>query len=185
MVAFLMTMRKSVGFLAMLALTACASAGGQPKAYAPAPLGRPMVTTTRASATSIPVTIASDVVEGFQFLYQFIDETEFVLCLEGKHSAGRITVTGFRLARMKSTNAYSVSYEGCLARDYLGTAHNHPPMQDGGALCYQSGADQKSFELDKRAVVDIILCGNTRFLWVLKDGRSKIVQNAPAQLTAK
>jgi hypothetical protein len=78
-----------------------------------------------------------------------------------------------------------VSYEGCSTRDYVGTAHNHPPMSDGGALCYQSNADQKSFELDKRAVVDIIICGNTRFLWVLKDGRSKVQQNTVSSLTAK
>jgi hypothetical protein len=177
-------MRKSVGFLAMLALTACASAGGQPKAYEPAPLGRTL-SVVPSSRAGLPVAVAADVVEGFQFLYQFINETEFVLCLEGKSVGGRITVTGFRLARMKATNAYSVSYEGCSTRDYVGTAHNHPPMSDGGALCYQSNADQKSFELDKRAVVDIIICGNTRFLWVLKDGRSKVQQNTVSSLTAK
>jgi hypothetical protein len=165
-----------MGVLGCLLLAACVSTSGQPKAYEPAPLGRPLVMPAPiVSAASIrTVTLEQEVIEGFQFMYQYVDETEFVLCLEGRRSGNRIHVTGFKLARMKTTSAYRVAYEDCANNDYIGTAHNHPPTRTGATLCYQSEADHNSFHTDSRAVVDIILCGESRYLWVLKDGRSKI-----------
>jgi hypothetical protein len=119
------------------------------------------------------VVVAADVLHGFSFLYQYVNETEFVLCLEGTQDARRLYVTGFRLAVVTKTTINTVSYEPCTSRNYLGTAHNHPP-EPGGAQCAQSASDQNSFYNDQKAVVDIILCGNTRYLWVLKDGRSSV-----------
>ena len=169
-------MHKPMGVLSSLLLAACVSSSGQPKAYEPAPLGRPLAMPAPAiSAAAIRVvSIEPTVIEGFQFLYQYVEETEFVLCLEGKRAGNRVHVTGFRLARMKTTTAYRVAYEDCANSDYVGTAHNHPPTASGASLCYQSEADHHSFHTDTRALIDIILCGDTKFLWVLKDGRSKI-----------
>lgn len=168
-------MHKPMGVLGVLLLTACVSTSGQPKAYESAPIGRPLAMPAPASSGSLRfVTVEPAVVEGFQFLYQYVNETEFVLCLEGKRVNNRVHVTGFRLARMTNTTPYKVAYEDCATSDYVGTAHNHPPTPTGTSLCYQSAADQKSFHIDTRALVDIILCGETKFIWVLKDGRSKI-----------
>jgi hypothetical protein len=167
-------MRKPMGVLSVLLLTACVSTSGQPKAYEPAPLGRPLVRPAASAASIRTITVDPIVVEGFQFMYQYVSETEFVLCLEGKRSGSRVHVTGFRLARMKNTTPYKVAYEDCSIDDYVGTAHNHPPTPTGASLCYQSEADHRSFHTDTRAVLDIILCGDTRYLWVLKDGRSRI-----------
>jgi len=172
-------MHKPMGVFGILMLTACVSSSGQPKAYEPAPLGRPLAMPAPGGSASLnTVTIEPAVVDGFHFLYQYVNETEFVLCLEGKRVGGRVHVSGFRLARMTSTSAYKVAYEDCSTSDYVGTAHNHPPTSTGDALCYQSDADQRSFLGDTRAVVDIILCGETRYLWVLKNGRSRLEQPA-------
>jgi hypothetical protein len=167
----------ALGLLLVVMLTACVSTGGQPKASQPAAYTSEKVAALARHGSTEPVVIAAEVAEGFQFLYRFVEETEFVLCLEGNHSRGRIYITGFRLARMKTTSLHRVAYENCDNRDYVGTAHNHPPT-DAGALCYQSVADQKSFSLDMRAQVDIVLCGENRLLWVLKDGRSRIENGA-------
>ena len=168
-------MHKPLGVFAILMLTACVSSSGQPKAYQPAPLGRPLVTSVPKSTSSIrTITFDRQVAEGFQFLYQYVNETEFVLCLEGRRTGANVHVTGFRLARMKETSAYKVAYEECGNSDYVGTAHNHPMSGSGGPLCYQSAADQRSFQADGRAIIDVILCGDTKFLWVLKDGRSRL-----------
>lgn len=172
-------MHKLAGILGLAALTACAHAGGPPKAYELAALGRPMSAwPTRATAAARPVVVAPEVTDGFEFLYRFVNETEFVLCLEGKRVGDRVLVTGFRLAHMKSTSVYKVSYSDCGNRDYVGTAHNHPPTVAETSLCYQSDADQRTFLADGRALVDIVLCGTGRFLWVLKDGRSNVESSA-------
>ncbi|HEX7119846.1 MAG TPA: hypothetical protein VF212_13730 [Longimicrobiales bacterium] len=117
-----------------------------------------------------PVVIAQEVLDGWRFLYSFITEVEFVLCLEGEERDGVIVVDGFRLARMENSSATSVRYHPCQSDAYVGTAHNHPPTASGGSLCYRSLPDRRSFEQDARAIVDIILCGEDRFIWILKDG---------------
>jgi hypothetical protein len=110
--------------------------------------------------------------EGFRFLYRFITEVEFVLCLEGTRKNGRLYVEGFRLARMEATNVNSVRYQPCTSDRYVGTAHNHPPVDQEKSLCYQSEPDRRSFGMDPRAVVDVVLCGDDQYYWVLKDGRT-------------
>ena len=171
------------GLLVVATLTACASTGGRPKA-APRPDAESAVIRLASSSTSTePVIIAPDVLAGFKFLYRFVDETEFVLCLEGARARGRVYITGFRLAQMKNTSAHWAAYEPCANSDYIGTAHNHPPTQGGDPLCYQSSADVKSFDTDPRALVDIVLCGESKYLWVLKDGRRQI-ENGARRLSA-
>ena len=116
------------------------------------------------------VLVTQEVLEGWSYLYRFITEVEFVLCLEGEVRDGRIYIDGFRLARMEAPTATSVRYHPCTSDRYVGTAHNHPPTGTGNSLCYRSLPDRRSFEQDERAIVDVILCGTERFLWVLKDG---------------
>jgi hypothetical protein len=166
---------KWANILALMTLTACGSAG-RPKAFA---VDHPhdyvdAARTTRAITTTDQVVVAPEVIEGFQFLYQFVTETEFVLCLEGTASGGRIYVTSFRLARMTASTANAVKYDPCTSQHYVGTAHNHPPVPNNHPPCYQSALDRNSFLNDTRAIVDIVLCGRTTYLWVLKDGRKSI-----------
>lgn len=116
------------------------------------------------------VIIAPEVLDGWNFLYTFITEVEFVLCLEGHKKNGVIHVDGFRLARIEEARATSVRYQPCTGDRYVGTAHNHPPVESGGPLCYRSIPDRQSFDLDTRAMVDIVICGRDRYLWALKDG---------------
>lgn len=161
---------KFAGLGLMVSLAACGT-GAVPKAYETMPAPQPVVVDMDAAADA--VVIAPEVIEGWQFLYRFITETEFVLCLEGKRQEGKIVVDGFRLARMEASSVNSVRYQPCDSPRYVGTAHNHPPVDDNDrSLCYQSEPDRRSFGLDPRAVVDIVLCGDTEFRWWLKDGRS-------------
>ena len=53
-----------------------------------------------------PVVVAPEVIEAWEFLYRFITETEFVLCLEGSRQQGVLVVDGFKLARI-SYQAYN------------------------------------------------------------------------------
>ncbi|HEX7049982.1 MAG TPA: hypothetical protein VF188_07180 [Longimicrobiales bacterium] len=140
-----------------------AAGTGNGKARAPA-------SEVGAYVGSGPVVVAKEVVDAWNYLYQYITEVEFVLCLEGSRQGGRIVIDGFRLARMEAPSSTSVRYHPCAADRYVGTAHNHPPTAAGGPLCYRSLPDRRSFEEDARAVVDVVLCGPDRYMWVLKDG---------------
>jgi hypothetical protein len=116
-----------------------------------------------------PVVVPDEVLEGWRFLYRFVTEVEFVLCLEGYRSNnGKIHIEGFRLAYMEASNSSSVRYQPCTNDRYIGTAHNHPPVATTKSLCYQSLPDRRSFEADSRAVMDVVLCGEDRFLWVVR-----------------
>ena len=133
---------------------ACGSSGTSPKAFEFSPTPLTEAESTPATSYGLdPVIIAAEVVDGMDFLYRFITETEFVLCLEGSRDGDRIVVDGFRLARMEATSSNSVRYQPCDSPRYLGTAHNHPPV-DGSdkPLCYQSEPDRRSFGMDARAV---------------------------------
>lgn len=167
-------LRRLAGIGAVAAtLAACGTAGVSPKAFEGAAPAAPAVDNASLSDATEPVVVAPEVVAGWQFLYKNITSTEFVLCLEGTKQDGKIVVDNFRLAKMEGSTINSVRYEPCAGPRYVGTAHNHPPVEDlTKSLCYQSEPDRRSFGLDSRAIVDVVLCGNDKFLWVLKDGRS-------------
>ena len=157
------------------ALAACSSSGVSPKAFGTD--GGSYEAATEVSGLDMnvaePVVVAAEVIDGFQFLYRHITDVEFVLCLEGARRNGRLYIDGFRLARMETTSINSVRYQPCASERYVGTAHNHPPVGDDKSLCYQSEPDRRSFGMDGRAVVDVVLCGHDKYYWVLKDGRSR------------
>ncbi len=158
-------------FFAAFVIAGCATYGAQPTEFtgdksAAFPGDLPSAALEGAG----PVVVAPDVVEGFRFLYRFITETEFVLCLDGRRSGDRIYIEAFRLARMEASNSSSVRYQPCGGDHYLGTAHNHPPVPTDKSLCYQSLPDRRSFEADTKAVLDVVLCGDGRFLWVTREG---------------
>jgi len=157
-----------------LALSACSSSGVIPKAFEGIPAPMTEVSAAAVSTTdSEPVIVAPEVLDGWQFLYRNITTTEFVLCLEGELHDGKLVIDGFKLARMEASTINSVRYQPCTSSRYLGTAHNHPPVDDPNkSLCYQSEPDRRSFGMDNRAVVDVVLCGDEKYYWVLKDGRS-------------
>ena len=185
-----MKMKRSgmvVAALAAVASAACSSTGVSPKAFS-GELGgyRPVVAEAGLDMDAAePVVLAPEVLEGFQFLYRFITEVEFVLCLEGGRKNGRLHVDAFRLARMEASSVNSVRYQPCTSDRYVGTAHNHPPVDQDKSLCYQSEPDRRSFGMDNRAVVDIVLCGDDKYLWVLKDGRSGARTAAHAAAAAR
>jgi hypothetical protein len=158
---------------AAVAVAACGSAGVSPKAFGDAGSFQPTAAKSGLDMNiAEPIIVAPEVMEGFQFLYRFITEVEFVLCLEGTRKNGRLYVDAFRLARMEATSVNSVRYQPCESERYVGTAHNHPPVDVDKSLCYQSEPDRRSFALDPRAVVDVVLCGDDTYYWVLKDGRT-------------
>ncbi len=156
---------------ALLILIATTAAGGQePRSWdAKASSPSDSVLGTGASARLV---VAPAVLEQWNYLYRYVNEVEFVLCLEGQERDGKTYITGFRLARMEAADANSVRYEPCTSGAYIGTAHNHPPSSRGGGLCYPSVPDRQSFAADGRALVDVVLCGENRFIWSLKDGTS-------------
>ena len=168
--------RKLLGCGLLAALTiSCGSSGVSPKAFGTdVTPNEPRATANwKPAADGSPVVVSPDVIEAWEFLYRFITETEFVLCLQGTKQDGRVIIDDFRLARMETSSVNSVRYQPCPGSRYVGTAHNHPPVDDAGkSLCYQSEPDRRSFTLDERAVVDIVLCGSDKFRWWLKDGRN-------------
>jgi hypothetical protein len=166
--------KHAVRIIVFLALPGCTKTIVDSKALQPGSADASRITELAVSAagSDMPVLVAPEVLGGFNFLYHFIDETEFVLCLEGARKSGRVYVTGFRLATITRTTIGSAAYEPCTNANYIGTAHNHPPVQNARTLCGQSTADRITFQRDTAAVVDIILCGHAQFVWVLKDGRS-------------
>jgi hypothetical protein len=167
-------MGRFTGLGLLVTIAACGTSGVVPKASEVSlPPSAAAMTETSHDPDSEPVVVAPEVIAGWEFLYRFITETEFVLCLEGTQQNGRVIIDGFRLARMETTNVNSVRYQPCGSSRYVGTAHNHPPVGDrASSLCYQSEPDRRSFALDQRAIVDVVLCGADRFYWVTKDGRS-------------
>jgi hypothetical protein len=124
------------------------------------------------TGSALPVAVAGEVIQGWSYLYRFVDEAEFVLCLEGYESGGRIVIDGFRLARMQAAGPTTVRYQPCDIPRYVGTAHNHPPASGDPPACYRSIPDRESFAADPKAVVDILLCGEERWVWFLRDGRT-------------
>jgi len=158
-----------------LTLTACGSSGVSPKALGPdgATYNAAPMESGLDQNVAEPIVVAQEVLDGFQFLYRHITTVEFVLCLEGTRRNGRLFIDGFRLARMEATSVNSVRYQPCESERYVGTAHNHPPVDNEKSLCYQSEPDRRSFGMDNRAIVDVVLCGDDRYYWVLKDGRAR------------
>ncbi|HEY8483643.1 MAG TPA: hypothetical protein VIL13_03465 [Longimicrobiales bacterium] len=158
---------RQVPLLLAALVAGCAASGGAQE------LGHKGGGSTEAktgAAVAAPVVVAPEVLEGWSFLYRYITEVEFVLCLEGRQEEGTIYIEGFRLARIEDTNVSSVRYQPCTGDNYVGTAHNHPPVEGGAPLCYRSLTDQQSFEMDRRAVVDIVLCGPDIYIWALRSG---------------
>src|SRR5687767_9496100 len=106
--------RITVVVAAALAVGACGSTGVSPKAFG-TDAGRyqaaPAVDAGLDMNVAEPIIMAPEVIEGFQFLYRFITEVEFVLCLEGTRKNGRLYVDAFRLARMEATSVNSVRYQ--------------------------------------------------------------------------
>jgi hypothetical protein len=159
-----------------MVIAGCGSSGVSPKAFGTDAGGYQPGAASESGLdinAAEPVVVTPEVIEGFKFLYRFITEVEFVLCLEGSRKQGRLYVDGFRLARMEASSVNSVRYQPCTSERYVGTAHNHPPVDNEKTLCYQSEPDRRSFGMDERAVVDVVLCGDDRYYWVLKDGRSR------------
>ena len=124
-----------------------------------------------------PLTLTERVKEILPFYYKFITQTEFVLCMEGKEDlqSDGIRIEVVLLARIEATSINSVRYGPCHGKYYLGTVHNHPPVKNETRdLCYQSEPDRMSFVMDRRAVIDIVLCGENKLRWWLRDGRTGI-----------
>jgi hypothetical protein len=154
--------------LMALVLAGCGSTGIDSK-----PTGQKAAGPGNTSAALIgagPIVVPEEVLDGWRFLYRFVTEVEFVLCIEGRRNGEKIVVESFRLAHMEAQNSSSVRYQPCSGDRYLGTAHNHPPVPSTKSLCYQSMPDKRSFEADRRATIDIVLCGEDRFLWVVRNG---------------
>lgn len=159
-----------IGLLVAAGLLAgCVASAAGPQANAKADFENRPVDEPGYSAGEGAVIVAPEVLEGWRFMYRFITETEFVLCLEGRENNGTVHIENFRLARMEATNVSSVRYQPCKGDRYIGTAHNHPPAPIPRNLCYQSIPDRRSFEADTRAVIDIVLCGEQQFLWVVRN----------------
>lgn len=163
-------MRHGVGGLLVLLLLAVGSAAQGQEAHSWNAKASSPPDSALGLGASARVVVAPTVLEQWNYLYRYVNEVEFVLCLEGEQRAGRTYIEAFRLARMDAADANSVRYEPCTESDYIGTAHNHPPSSRGGGLCYPSVPDRESFAADRRAVVDVILCGENRVIWSLKDG---------------
>src|SRR5688572_6796341 len=171
---------KSSSLLLALLLAGCTISGADTKASRADKASLPDDWTAAPLAGAGPVVVSPEVIDGWRFLYRFVTEVEFVLCLEGRRSGENVYIESFTLARMEAANSSSVRYQPCTSDRYIGTAHNHPPVTTSKSLCYQSLPDRRSFEADNRAALDIVLCGEGRFLWVVRDSKDGTQQHGEA-----
>jgi hypothetical protein len=125
-------------------------------------------TTVAAAPAARRVEFTPDVIDRLAFLYHYIQETEFVVCLDGEQIDDVVHVDDFRLAHMLSTSDSDVQYDPCKGPRYVGTAHNHPPVE--GVTCYRSIPDLNSWRRDTSAVVDAVFCGDRKYVWFTRSG---------------
>lgn len=163
-------MRVGVVWLVGAALLAARPVAGQDGQTWVAKASAPTDVTAAVGGVAPPVLVAPTVAQQWDYLYRFIG-VEFVLCLEGHQESGQVHVDGFRLARMMEASSTTVRYEPCDIPNYVGTAHNHPPASGDPPACYRSVPDRKSFQEDSKAIVDVVICGEDKWVWILKDGR--------------
>jgi hypothetical protein len=153
---------------AVCVLAGCAAPASQARMYGVS-VPRP---TREALSPADPnetgsVIVSRDVMQQWSYLYSVINHTEFALCLEGTVAGGKVVVDNFRLARIRAFAKNAVNFEECEGPNYIGMAHNHPDAAGNprDTLCYFSDTDRSFFARDKRAVVDIVICGAKQFVW--------------------
>src|SRR5687767_6677818 len=103
--------KNAATIMLLVTLPGCASTLADSKALRPGnALNRSIIDApVDATSANSPVVIAPEVLHGFNFLYQYVNETEFVLCLDGVRHKGRVYVTGFRLALITRTTINTVA----------------------------------------------------------------------------
>jgi hypothetical protein len=124
------------------------------------------------TSTSWSISVSAEVLQQWSFLYLAIDKNEFALCLEGDVTGKQVRIDNFRVARIRASSIDAVDFQRCENANYVGMAHNHPRLE--GSLkgpCYFSELDKRSFGKDKRALVDVVICGAADFLWAGKPAR--------------
>lgn len=148
--------------LVCLSACACASSMSLAQLYNLQPVHPTAVTVRADSASEMDVVVAPQVSAQMAFLYRYIQETEFALCLQGRVTKQKIYVDAFTMARISGAGPSGVSFERCDVPAYVGVAHNHPPSatEPGKGMCYFSEMDRKVFARDKMARVDIVICGD-------------------------
>lgn len=110
-------------------------------------------------------------------LREHYKDKETVLCAYGPVSGDTAYVGFLRPTSINSASATLVSYERCGmpnallfgALRYLGTLHNHSgdTLQNGG--CYFSATDDKSFNEDNDALIDLVICAKGIWARTKKD----------------
>ncbi|HUP88826.1 MAG TPA: hypothetical protein VM100_05740, partial [Longimicrobiales bacterium] len=95
----------------------------------------------------------------------------FAVCLEGRISERLVKVDKFRLAEIGESTPNGVKYKRCDVPGYVGMAHNHLPTDGQQSPCYFSGTDQRSFNNDDAALIDVVICGDARFVQQTKRRR--------------
>ena len=121
------------------------------------------------SASKLRVVLGPELTAHLRFLYRYIQETEFAVCLEGRIKGQQIEVDNFRMAKMHATAPNGVKYEPCNIPGYVGMAHNHlPRAADAPSPCYFSASDIRSFDSDKAALIDVVICGEDQFVFKAK-----------------
>jgi hypothetical protein len=121
----------------------------------------------------LSVILGPELAAQLSFLYRYIQEVEFAVCLEGRIIGGRVEVDKFRMANMSVTAINGVRYDRCDVPGYVGMAHNHPPTSVRSTTpCYFSALDKLTFSRDKKAVVDIVICGDREFAYQSKPAGS-------------
>lgn len=96
-------------------------------------------------------------------------KTECVFCLYGRVKGDTVQIAFIRPALLASSTEASAHYLPCPRPNpevfgsllYLGTAHQHP---GGSGHCGFSAQDSRSFDSDKFAIIDAVIC-NGDILW--------------------
>ena len=130
-----------------------------------------MVSFGAPNARSHVLIVPREVLDGWNFLYLHIPDTEFALCLEGEKHRNRILITGVRLAHVIASDFDRVAFAPCAGEAYIGSAHNHPNDGRNASSCRHSHGDLRTFHRDARARIDVVICGADRYAWVRKKVR--------------
>lgn len=94
---------------------------------------------------------------------------EQALCLGGQVRGNTVHVTSARAPTIRTSDIMSVEYDGlsCLEPGFpfIGILHTHPTLV-GISMCGFSRSDQLNFVHMQRAIIDIVLCGPNRMVFM-------------------
>lgn len=102
------------------------------------------------------VSMTPEVMNKIGFLYTFINEVEFAVCLDGAVVGDTLFITGVELADILQASRTSVT-ASCGAH-HVAKGHSHPSNADGFEHCILSQADMQNLASNEPFHFSFVFC---------------------------